>query len=167
MPMRCLQKNKVILILSAVRYTQRRLFLGALRMMGNLFKMFGPSPIKPIEQHMYQVYRCAKLLLPFVDAVLAEQWDEAAQRGAELKALAGTIGLLQNSPEVFFKQGGQLCHLDIDAEIAARKQAREQENWAEADRIRQALLAEGIVLEDRMGETTWHAAVSDGDPSAA
>lgn len=48
-------------------------------MMGNLFNMFGPSPIRPIEQHMYQVYQCAKLLLPFFDAVLIENWDEAAK----------------------------------------------------------------------------------------
>ena len=47
-------------------------------MMGNLFSMFGPSPIKPIEQHIYKVYQCAKLLTPFFEAVLREKWDEAA-----------------------------------------------------------------------------------------
>ncbi len=48
-------------------------------MMGNLFNMFGPSPIKPIEQHMYQVYQCAKQLLPFFDAVLTDHWNLAGE----------------------------------------------------------------------------------------
>lgn len=45
-------------------------------MMGNLFNMFGPSPIRPIEQHMHKVYHCAKALLPFFDAVLSENFEE-------------------------------------------------------------------------------------------
>lgn len=56
-------------------------------MMGNLFNMFGPSPIKPIEQHMYKVYQCAKLLLPFFDAVLKQQWDEAHTLHMQISAL--------------------------------------------------------------------------------
>ena len=45
--------------------------------MGNIFNMFGPSPIKPIEQHMHKTYLCAKQLLPFFVAVLAHDWQEA------------------------------------------------------------------------------------------
>ncbi|MBA2653126.1 MAG: TIGR00153 family protein [Tatlockia sp.] len=36
--------------------------------------MFGPSPIKPIEQHMYKVHQCAKQLHPFFEAVLIQDW---------------------------------------------------------------------------------------------
>lgn len=39
--------------------------------------MFGPSPIRPIEQHMYKTYHCAKQLLPFFEAVLTGDWDAA------------------------------------------------------------------------------------------
>nr|WP_207384316.1 TIGR00153 family protein [Legionella yabuuchiae] len=39
--------------------------------------MFGPSPIRPIEQHMRKVYLCAKQLSPFFEAVLNNNWDEA------------------------------------------------------------------------------------------
>lgn len=46
-------------------------------MMGNLFNVFGPSPIKPLEQHMRTAHQCAKHLLPFFEAVLAQKWDEA------------------------------------------------------------------------------------------
>ena len=46
--------------------------------MGNIFNMFGPSPIRPIEQHMHKVYTCAKNLGPLLDDVLAGNWDGAA-----------------------------------------------------------------------------------------
>lgn len=45
--------------------------------MGNIFNVFGPSPIKPIEKHMHKTYLCAKQLLPFFEAVLEQQWDVA------------------------------------------------------------------------------------------
>lgn len=39
--------------------------------------MFGPSPIRPIEQHMRKVHYCAKQLHPFFEAVLSENWSLA------------------------------------------------------------------------------------------
>jgi predicted phosphate transport protein (TIGR00153 family) len=50
--------------------------------MSNIFNMFGPSPIKPIEQHMHFAHLCAKQLLPFFEAAFAEDWEKAeALRG--------------------------------------------------------------------------------------
>jgi len=46
----------------------------------------------------------------------------------------------------------------IDAQIAARTAARAARNWAESDRIRDALLEQGILLEDTPGGTTWRKA---------
>jgi predicted phosphate transport protein (TIGR00153 family) len=45
--------------------------------MGSIFNMFGPSPIRPIEQHMRKVHQCAKQLYPFFEAVLKKDWDTA------------------------------------------------------------------------------------------
>jgi len=45
--------------------------------MSNIFNMFGPSPIRPIEQHMHKTFLCAKQLSPFFEAVINEDWDLA------------------------------------------------------------------------------------------
>jgi uncharacterized protein len=45
--------------------------------MGSIFNMFGPSPIKPIEQHMRKVHQCAKHLYPFIESVLQKDWVTA------------------------------------------------------------------------------------------
>jgi hypothetical protein len=47
--------------------------------MNRIFDMFGPSPIKPIEQHMRKVYHCAKQLSPFFESVIQSDWTTAAE----------------------------------------------------------------------------------------
>ncbi len=47
---------------------------------------------------------------------------------------------------------------EIEALIAARNEARKNKNWAEADRIRDELKAQGIVLEDTPQGVKWHRA---------
>src|SRR3990167_4189050 len=56
-------------------------------MMGNLFKVFGPSPIRPIEQHMKTAYECAHTLQPFFEAVLKKDWDDALSYKQKIDAL--------------------------------------------------------------------------------
>jgi uncharacterized protein len=41
--------------------------------------MFGPSPIKPIEQHIRKAHQCAKQLHPFFEAVLVQDWAIAGE----------------------------------------------------------------------------------------
>ncbi len=77
---------------------------------------------------------------------------------AQLKALAGTLGLLQRVPEEFLQgeaAGGGFDAEDIENLITERANAKKKRNFAEADQIRQNLLDQGIVLEDSPQGTTW------------
>jgi cysteinyl-tRNA synthetase len=99
---------------------------------------------------------------PEAVAVLFELAAEAnrtksPQVSGLLKALAGTIGLLQREPRAFLRAGAALDDATIQKMIDARAAAKKAKDFAEADRIRQELLAQGIVLKDSAAGTTWEA----------
>ena len=75
-----------------------------------------------------------------------------------LKGLGQCLGLLQGDPKAFLQAGAGLDESAIQAQIAARTAAKAAKDFAEADRIRQALLAQGILLKDSAAGTTWEAA---------
>jgi cysteinyl-tRNA synthetase len=80
---------------------------------------------------------------------------------ALLKALAGVLGVLQQSPRAYMQaaqDGSALDAAAIDALIAQRQAAKQAKNFAEADRIRAQLTAMGVELKDNAGGTTWVAA---------
>ncbi|MCO5100372.1 MAG: cysteine--tRNA ligase [Burkholderiaceae bacterium] len=81
-----------------------------------------------------------------------------------LRALGATLGLLQRDPAEV-RQGGlrgraavrgdTLDDAAIEAQIARRADAKKAKRYAEADRIRDELAAQGVVLEDSASGTTW------------
>ena len=75
-----------------------------------------------------------------------------------LKALGGCLGLLQQDPLAFLQSGAGVSDADIARRIAERAAAKAAKNFAEADRIRQELLAMGIVLKDSASGTSWEVA---------
>ncbi|MFZ9285659.1 MAG: cysteine--tRNA ligase [Burkholderiaceae bacterium] len=87
-----------------------------------------------------------------------------AAKAVLLRSLGGVLGLLQDDPRAWLQggaggAGGDAAQgAEIDALIAARAQAKREKNFAEADRIRQDLLARGIVLKDSPTGTTWEVA---------
>ena len=96
-------------------------------------------------------------------SVLFELANEANKTGSAelagcLKALGGTLGLLQDDPQHFLQSGGEeggLSADEIEALIVQRKTARETKNWAESDRIRDLLAEHKILLKDGADGTTW------------
>ncbi|MBO22161.1 MAG: cysteine--tRNA ligase [Rhodospirillaceae bacterium] len=87
------------------------------------------------------------------DAVFAaETPEEVLNATGALKAGGILLGLLQADPEAWFQGDGDAA---IDALIAERIAARAEKNFALADEIRDELAAQGIVLEDGAGGTTW------------
>lgn len=83
-----------------------------------------------------------------------ETFEEAVR---EFKAAAKLLGFLEVPADIWFGRGSE-----SDAEgariarlIADRKEARAAKNFKESDRIRDSLAAEGIILKDGEGGTTW------------
>ncbi len=75
-----------------------------------------------------------------------------------LKALGGCLGLLQGDPKVFLRAGSRLDEATIERLIGERAAAKKAKDFGTADRIRQELLAQGIVLKDSAAGTTWESA---------
>ena len=81
-----------------------------------------------------------------------------AQSKADMLAAGGILGLLSQTPEAWQKGGDVDENTRIDGLISARIAARTAKDWAEADRLRDALAAEGIEIMDKDGKTSWRRA---------
>jgi len=91
-----------------------------------------------------------------ISAVIASD-EEGVRLGSNIwEAVNGArlLGLLTSSSEEWFR-GGDFDRTAIESRIAERSDAKKNRDFATADRIRDELKAEGIVLEDGPGGTTW------------
>jgi cysteinyl-tRNA synthetase len=102
---------------------------------------------------------------PKAIAALHELRTEAAKgnigaRGS-LKASAGLIGLLQQTPLQWTSFRPTSIAIDenkVTALISARNAARQAKNFRESDRLRDELARMGVVLKDTKDGTTWEIA---------
>ena len=109
---------------------------------------------------------------PAAFAVLAKLADAAraaktpAEKGTAKSALlAGgeLLGLLQQDPEAWFKQaiGTEIDVAEIERLVAERTAAKKARDFAESDRIRDQLLALGVVVEDTPQGPRWKSVKTD------
>jgi cysteinyl-tRNA synthetase len=88
--------------------------------------------------------------------------EDAERRELKAQLLAGArlLGLLQQDPEIWLKTTGraEIDEAEIERLIELRAAARQAKDFEEADRIRDQLAAEGVILEDQPGRTRWRLA---------
>lgn len=70
-------------------------------------QMFARSPFKPMQDHIAKAQECAVELIPFMDAVIAEDWNEAEKVQARIAVLEGEADAMkkeirQNLPKSIF-----------------------------------------------------------------
>ena len=157
---------------SALNYSDAHLedARSALRRLYTALALVPPSPSSEIdwEQVHAKAFKAAMdedFGTPEAVAVLFELATEvnktrSAALAGLLRALGACLGLLQAEPEAFLQAGASLDALAIEALIAQRTLAKSQRDYAQADLIRQQLLAQGITLKDGAAGTTWQAAAA-------
>jgi cysteinyl-tRNA synthetase len=92
-------------------------------------------------------------------AKAAGEAPRAAAAARAILSMGKVLGLFQQDPETYLKRGlastgTRLTDADIESLLAARRAARVAKNFAESDRIREALGVAGVVLEDKPGGVT-------------
>jgi cysteinyl-tRNA synthetase len=89
----------------------------------------------------------------------AETMRQKAEAKGALLASGRLMGFLQQDPEAWLrwraKSAEGLSDDEVDALIAARRQARADKDFGEADRLRKQLTDGGIILEDKPDVTIW------------
>ncbi|MFV2060862.1 MAG: cysteine--tRNA ligase [Gammaproteobacteria bacterium] len=103
------------------------------------------------------LHELAKLL----NIAIKNKTNDVNSLASTLKYLAGLLGLLTQDVEVFLKakltadSEGGFSDSEIEKFIKERIVAKDNKNWSEADKIRNLLQEQGIVLEDNANGTIW------------
>jgi cysteinyl-tRNA synthetase len=97
----------------------------------------------------------AELSALVTNANNAKKPAEQAQAKADLLAAGGLVGLLQSDPEHWFRASFGEQAAEIDALVAERVAARAAKNYAESDRLRDALAERGVEVMDSASGSTW------------
>ncbi|HEY7584924.1 MAG TPA: cysteine--tRNA ligase [Candidatus Deferrimicrobiaceae bacterium] len=107
--------------------------------------------------HLFDAVRALNRLAPSDPAAEREKAGQFLAGYAILEPLFGVLGLLRSPAAEHFRAeaASSMAEEEILLRIEARKAARARKDFAEADRIRKELDAQGVLLEDSKGGTTW------------
>ena len=84
--------------------------------------------------------------------------EKEVELASSLKFLGGLLGILQDDADAFLKGSAESASgdLEIERQIQARLDAKKAKDWALADKIRDDLKGQGVILEDSPdGTTSW------------
>ena len=59
-------------------------------------RIFGNSPVAPLQKHIASVIACVEQLIPYFDAVFRDDWDEATKVHKKLASLEGEADDIKN-----------------------------------------------------------------------
>lgn len=84
--------------------------------------------------------------------------EQRAELYSEIKAICDFINIAQLTPSEWFQGGaseGDISAEEVEQLIAERVSAKKNKDFAEADRIRDALAERGVLIKDTREGTTW------------
>ena len=121
--------------------------------------LVAPTTQQRREQFIDELLQSLPELLDVAAAGGADAGEKARLKG-ELLAAGALLGVLQQNPADWFAdQTKAVDGAQIEALIADRNAARKARDFKEADRLRTAIAAIGVVIEDRPdGTTKWRMA---------
>ena len=137
---------------------------GALRRLYTALQTVAPAPVSIDWQQgwaarfkaaMDEDFGTPEAVAVLFDLASEVNRSHSCELSGLLKALGGVLGLLQADPQQFLQAGVSLDEATIQSRIEARAAAKKAKDFAQADAIRQELAAQGIVLKDGAGGTTW------------
>ncbi|SFG60778.1 cysteine--tRNA ligase [Neptunomonas qingdaonensis] len=82
----------------------------------------------------------------------------AVALASKVLELAGILGLLQQNPDAFLKgadKEGEINAAAIEQLIEQRNAAKANKDYAQSDKIRDALAEQGVILKDSREGTSW------------
>ena len=149
----------------AIHDARRKLdrLYGALRELGEVEPAPGvgaPQPfIDALEDDLNTPMALAELFELVREANKATEPADKARIKAQLLDAANLMGLLQGSAEQWFAAASAdpaaMPAAEVEAALAERATARQNRQWAESDRIRDALKARGVLVEDGKDGQRW------------